>query len=172
MNAVFSAVTDDNNTASLHRQLIDANQAQEILATAQQYAELESLNFTGSVTPSQAWALFHAGHATLVDVRTNEERKFVGYVPEAIHVAWATGTSFNRNPRFVKELENKTNKDQVILLLCRSGNRSAQAAEAAYKAGFTQVYNVLEGFEGDLNSLNQRGTNNGWRFHHLPWVQD
>jgi rhodanese-related sulfurtransferase len=172
MNAVFSAVTDDSNTASLHRQPIDANQAQEILATAQQYAELESLNFTGSVPPSQAWALFHAGHATLVDVRTNEERKFVGYVPEVIHVAWATGTSFNRNPRFVKELENKTNKDQVILLLCRSGNRSAQAAEAAYKAGFTQVYNVLEGFEGDLNSLNQRGTNNGWRFHHLPWVQD
>ncbi len=51
----------------------------------------------------------------LVDVRTNEERKFVGYVPESVHVAWATGTSFNRNPRFLKELESKVGKVKTIL---------------------------------------------------------
>ncbi len=45
---------------------------------------------------------YNKSKAVLVDVRTNEERKFVGYVPESIHVAWATGTSFNRNPRFLK----------------------------------------------------------------------
>ncbi len=105
-------------------------------------------------------------------MRTNEERKFVGYVPESIHVAWATGTLFNRNPRFLKELESKVAKDKTILLLCRSGNRSAQAAEAAFNAGFEHIYNVLEGFEGDLNDQQQRNQKNGWRIHQLPWQQD
>jgi len=89
-----------------------------------------------------------------------------------LHVAWASGTSLNRNPRFVRELEAKTGKDAVVLLLCRSGNRSALAAEAATKAGFTQVYNVLEGFEGEIDAQQRRGGQNGWRFHALPWVQE
>jgi rhodanese-related sulfurtransferase len=59
-----------------------------------------------------------------------------------------------------------------VVLLCRSGKRSAAAAEAAAKAGFTQVYNVLEGFEGDLDSQNQRGDVGGWRYWNLPWQQD
>jgi len=105
-------------------------------------------------------------------VRSAEERKFVGYVPDSLHVAWATGTSLNRNPRFVRELEAKTGKDRVVLLLCRSGNRSALAAEAAAKAGLTQVFNIQEGFEGELDAQQRRGTHNGWRFHGLPWVQD
>ena len=87
-------------------------------------------------------------------------------------MAWASGTSLTRNPRFVRELEAKTGKEAAIVLLCRSGKRSALAAEAAAKAGFTQVFNVLEGFEGDLDEAGQRGTRNGWRFHRLPWLQD
>jgi len=59
-----------------------------------------------------------------------------------------------------------------VLLLCRSGKRSALAAEAATKAGFTSVFNVLEGFEGELNEAQHRGTADGWRFRGLPWVQD
>jgi rhodanese-related sulfurtransferase len=126
----------------------------------------------GSVPPQQAWDLVSKGEAVLVDVRSAEERKFVGHVPGSIHVAWATGTSLTRNPRFVRELEAKTGKDAVVLLLCRSGKRSALAAEAAVKAGFTRVFNVLEGFEGELNERQQRGTADGWRFRGLPWVQD
>jgi rhodanese-related sulfurtransferase len=76
-----------------------------------------------------------------------------------------------RNPRFIKELERKFQKQQTLLLICRSGKRSAQAAEAATKAGFTQVFNVSEGFEGDLSEKNQRGKLGGWRFHQLPWQQ-
>lgn len=123
------------------------------------------------VTPQLAWQLFSSGKAVLVDVRTAEERAFVGYVPDSIHVAWATGTSLTRNPRFVRELEAKTGKDKTILLLCRSGKRSALAAEAAQKAGFTQVFNVLEGFEGELDEQQHRGGSDGWRYHQLPWVQ-
>ncbi len=153
---------------------LNSTQIQEILDRAAQYAIDEELEFAGGVPPKDAWALISAGAAVLVDVRTNEERKFVGHVPAGEHVAWATGTSLNRNPRFVKELEIKlkNNKEQVIVLLCRSGKRSALAAEAAAKAGFTQVYNILEGFEGELNEQQQRGDTGGWRHAHLPWVQD
>jgi len=107
-----------------------------------------------------------------VDVRTAEERKFVGHVPGSLHVAWASGTSLTRNPRFVRELEAKTGKTATILLLCRSGKRSALAAEAAAQAGFTRVFNVLEGFEGEIDSQQHRGGNDGWRLHGLPWIQD
>lgn len=107
-----------------------------------------------------------------MDVRSSEERKFVGHVPQTLHVAWATGTALNRNPRFVKELEARVNKDRPVLLLCRSGKRSALAAEVATRAGFSLAFNILEGFEGDLDERQQRGGVNGWRRHALPWVQD
>jgi len=128
---------------------------------------------TAAVPPRQAWELFNSGQALLVDVRTPEELKFVGRVPGALNVPWATGTSLTRNPRFVRELENKVgDKQRPVLLLCRSGKRSALAAEAAAKAGFTQVRNISEGFEGELDAQQQRGHGDGWRFHGLPWVQD
>ncbi|MDV2441267.1 rhodanese-like domain-containing protein [Acinetobacter gerneri] len=145
---------------------------EEIFNEAKQFAQQHDLNFTGSLSPKQAWKLVESADVVLVDVRTNEERKFVGYIPESVHIAWATGTAFNRNPRFLKELENKVGKDKTILLLCRSGKRSALAAEAAFNAGFQNIYNILEGFEGDLNKNNQRNQINGWKTHQLPWVQD
>ena len=107
-----------------------------------------------------------------MDVRTAEERKFVGHVPDSLHVPWATGTALTRNPRFARELEAKVGKDSTVLLLCRSGKRSALAAEAAAKAGFTHVFNVLEGFEGEIDTDQHRGGSDGWRYRGLPWVQD
>ena len=147
--------------------------AQQLLDGARATAAELGLAYAGSVTPPQAWQLTRSGAAFLVDVRSFEEYKFVGHVPSSLHVPWATGTALNRNPRFVKELEAKVkDKDAIVLLLCRSGNRSALAAEAAHKAGFTNVFNVAEGFEGDLNERLHRGTVNGWRRHDLPWEQD
>jgi len=142
------------------------------LEAARALALSTGLPYAGGIAPPAAWHLFSNGQAVLVDVRSFEERKFVGHVPDNVHVAWATGTSLTRNPRFVRELEAKTGKDVVILLLCRSGKRSALAAEAAAKAGFSRVYNVLEGFEGEHNDQLQRGAADGWRFHGLPWIQD
>ncbi|MDR7377825.1 rhodanese-related sulfurtransferase [Rhodoferax ferrireducens] len=143
------------------------------LESARAVALSTNLPYAGGVSPAAAWRLFEAGAAQLVDVRTFEERKFVGHVPGSAHVAWATGTSLTRNPRFVRELEAKVgSKDATVLLLCRSGKRSAQAAEAAAKAGFTRVFNVLEGFEGEIDGQQHRGAADGWRFHSLPWVQD
>ncbi|AJX35027.1 rhodanese-like domain-containing protein [Burkholderia oklahomensis] len=150
---------------------LEARSTHAVLEAAREAARSAGLPYAGGVSPQDAWALVEAGDARLVDVRTAEERAFVGHVPESLHVAWATGTSLTRNPRFVRELEAKTGKDAVVLLLCRSGNRSALAAEAAAKAGFTQVFNVLEGFEGDLDDAGHRGATNGWRLHGLPWKQ-
>jgi rhodanese-related sulfurtransferase len=130
------------------------------------------LPYAGGVPPQLAWELFSAVEASLVDVRTAEERKFVGHVPGSLHVAWATGTALTRNPRFARELEAKVGKHATIFLLCRSGKRSHLAAEAAAKVGFTRVFNVLEGFEGDLDTNQHRGGHDGWRHHGLPWVQD
>ncbi|WP_157264343.1 rhodanese-like domain-containing protein [Azohydromonas aeria] len=143
-----------------------------VLEETRRLAHRTGLAYAGGVLPPQAWALAQSGHATLVDVRSAEERKFVGLVPGSLHVAWATGTALTRNPRFTRELEAKVRKDQPLLLLCRSGKRSVLAAEAAAKAGFALAFNVLEGFEGDLDAGQQRGRADGWRFHGLPWVQD
>lgn len=146
------------------------------LEQARGQALSRQLPYAGGVTPDIAWTLAQNGDAVLVDVRSAEERKFVGHVPGSVHVAWASGTSLTRNPRFVRELETKLapagGKHAVVLLLCRSGKRSALAAEAAHKAGFTNVFNVLEGFEGELDANQRRGLLDGWRFRSLPWVQD
>jgi rhodanese-related sulfurtransferase len=148
----------------------------EVLERVRSAAEQAGLPFAGAVAPAAAWKLVQDGDAVLVDVRSAEERKFVGHVPESLHVPWATGTALTRNPRFVRELEAKLaaheGKQAVVLLLCRSGKRSALAAEAATKAGFAHVFNVLEGFEGEIDAAGHRGGSDGWRFRHLPWVQD
>lgn len=143
-----------------------------VLEQARSRAAAQGLRYAGAVPPVQAWQLAQSGNAVLVDVRSAEERKFVGHIPGVLHVAWATGTSLTRNPRFERELEAKLGKDKTILLLCRSGKRSALAAEAITKVGFRDVFNVEEGFEGDLNERQQRGSLGGWRRHGLPWVQD
>ncbi len=132
----------------------------------------QAIAFAGSVAPAQAWELVSQQAAVLLDVRTAEERKFVGYVPGSLHLPWLLGTAMQTNPRFARELESKIPKDAVILLLCRSGARAASAASAASRAGFLNAYSVLEGFEGDLDEQGHRGSRNGWRFHGLPWVQD
>ena len=144
----------------------------ELLARARSRATADGLGYAGSLYPPEAWALLQAGAATLVDVRSAEELKFVGRVPDSLHVAWQTGPTLVRNPRFLRELESRAGRDGVLVLLCRSGKRSAAAAAAATAAGFAQEFNVLEGFEGDLDAHRQRGESGGWRLWGLPWVQD
>jgi rhodanese-related sulfurtransferase len=155
-------VTDISNLLAL----------KEVVASA----ATQGLSYAGIVSPPQAWELVQQGLALLVDVRTAEERKFVGHVPGSAHVPWATGTAMSRNPRFVRELgaliAKQAQPPVTVLLICRSGKRSALAAQEAAKAGLARVFNVAEGFEGDLDAAQQRGRSNGWRFHGLPWVQD
>jgi rhodanese-related sulfurtransferase len=153
-------------------QATQTNPLIDVLRGCEQSAKEAGLPYSGQVPPTLAWDLVAGEHAMLVDVRTAEERKFVGHVPQSLHVPWATGTALTRNPRFARELEAKVGKDKVILLLCRSGKRSALAAEVAAKAGFAHVFNILEGFEGEIDQAQHRGGQDGWRFRGLPWIQD
>lgn len=146
--------------------------ALDSLQRVREEAAAAGWRYAGGVLPELAWQLFHEGRAVLVDVRTPEELSYVGRIPEAVQVAWATGTAQVRNPRFVRELESKVPKDAVVLFLCRSGKRSAAAAEAATRAGYGSAFNVLEGFEGELDEHQRRGGVGGWRRRGLPWIQD
>jgi len=142
------------------------------LEEARLAALAEGREYAGDVDPRTAWNLAESGAAVIVDVRSAEERKFVGRVPQSLHVPWATGLELVRNPRFVEELEAAVPKDVPILFLCRSGRRSISTAVAATHAGYRHAYNVVEGFEGDLDGQGRRGGSNGWRFRGLPWQQD
>lgn len=145
---------------------------QSVLKRAQTRARNAAERFAGTLSSKEAWKLFDAGEAVLVDVRTEEELAFVGRVPQAIHVPWATLPGMRPNPDFLSDLEDEVaDKAMPVLFLCRSGQRSAAAAAAATAAGYDHAYNIAEGFEGALNDEQHRGTAGGWRFHRLPWVQ-
>ena len=62
-------------------------------------------------------------------------------------------------------------EDTTVLMLCRSGARSMNAAIELKKNGFSNVINIAEGFEGALDKNQHRGNIGGWRFHNLPWEQ-
>jgi len=144
----------------------------DLLERARQRAQAARMPFAGQLYPSEAWSLLQNRKAVLIDVRTAEELKFVGRVPETLHIAWKFWPGMVQNDQFVQEVESAVSKDSVVLLLCRSGVRSVAAADALTKAGYANAFNVLEGFEGELDGNHQRGKSNGWRNAGLPWIQD
>ncbi len=129
------------------------------------------LGYAGEVAPGLAWQLVQSGQATLVDVRTAEELHWVGRVPGALHVEWASGREQVRNERFLEQLAALVPQDRQVLFLCRSGVRSVAAAKAATQAGYRSAWNILQGFEGPADTQKQRGRIGGWRSAGLPWQQ-
>ena len=141
------------------------------------------MSYAGDITPGEAWKILSENpEAVLVDVRTDAEWKFVG-VPDVsslgrdvIFIEWnrSNGT---RNENFVADLvaagiqaSPEGTGDRPVIFLCRSGNRSIGTAEAATAAGIGPSYNVLDGFEGNLDEHKHRG-GTGWRALGLPWTQ-
>ena len=123
--------------------------------------------------PAQAYKLLRAQKdAILIDVRSEVEFLFVGHAEAAIHIPWYQEPGWEINPDFIETLRQAVgHHERPILFICRNGNRSQEAGKAAEQHGFTQVYNVLNGFEGDLDESNRRGLLNGWRYEDLPWEQ-
>ncbi|WAJ45832.1 rhodanese-like domain-containing protein [Mycobacterium sp. Aquia_216] len=135
------------------------------------------MSYAGDITPLEAWKLLSDNpQAVLVDVRTDAEWRFVG-VPDlsslgrdAVFIEWNT-SSGQRNQNFLAELKDRLPAESgPVVFLCRSGNRSIGAAETATDAGIAPSYNVLDGFEGNLDALGHRGES-GWRAVGLPWKQ-
>ncbi|WP_338074445.1 rhodanese-like domain-containing protein [Hydrogenophaga crocea] len=117
-----------------------------------------------------AWRWVQEGRAVLVDVRTDAEREWVGFVPEALPVAWKQWPGMAPNPAFDEQVRAAAQGGKPLLMLCRSGVRSIAAAQRATVLGL-QAYNILEGFEGDPDEHAHRGSRGGWRRRGLPWRQ-
>ncbi len=130
------------------------------------------------INPLEAQALLtEQPSARLIDVRSKMEFDYVGHTIVAIHVPWKEFPSWDENPNFCDNVQKALEAsgidglDTPVLMLCRSGVRSKNAGNTLIKEGFGQVYNVLEGFEGDKDDSNHRGTLGGWRFRGLAWEQ-
>jgi rhodanese-related sulfurtransferase len=106
----------------------------------------------------------------LIDVRSDAEREWVGFVPGAVALAWKQWPGMAPNPHFDAGIKAAA-AGKKALLLCRSGVRSVAAARRATELG-VQAYNILEGFEGDPDASGQRGKTGGWRMRGLPWRQN
>lgn len=145
----------------------------EILTTAQQRARSSGVPYAGALSPDEAFEVLElAPGSKLIDVRSRAELELVGEIPGAIHVEWMTYPSWHPNPHFLNQLKQTVDMEGLNLFICRNGHRSHKAAEAANLAGHQDCYNVLEGFEGDLNQVgSHRGELNGWKARGLPWTQ-
>lgn len=136
------------------------------------------MSYAGDITPEEAWKVLDDNpDAVLVDCRTEAEWRFVG-VPDltslsrdVVFVEW-NRTDGSHNDAFVDDLTaaGVTPGQRPVVFLCRSGNRSIGAAEAATEAGIGPSYNILDGFEGNLDERRHRGAT-GWKAVGLPWVQ-
>ena len=134
-----------------------------------------------TISPQEAWEIMQKEPRTvMIDVRSDMEFLFVGHPVGAIHIPWIDYPDWRLNPDFVTEVRKlvlggicyeKPNSGVPILLICRSGKRSLEAGHLLIKEGFCDVYNVAEGFEGELDERHHRSTLGGWRFHGLPWEQ-
>ena len=134
-----------------------------------------------SLNPKQAWQLIQDEPRALpIDVRSNMEFLFIGHPVGAISIPWIDEPDWIVNPNFAAEirklilggLDHRSDGHNVpIVLICRSGKRSMEAGECLLNAGFHDVYNVEDGFEGELDQHHHRSTLAGWRFEGLPWEQ-
>jgi rhodanese-related sulfurtransferase len=145
------------------------------------------------LTPQEAMQRMQsAGDKTLfLDVRTRAEVSYLGmptiadanvpYMELSEWYAWdETRNAYKVEPNndFVTEVtrrlaEKKLSRDDTIILICRSGDRTSKAADLLASQGFTKVYSIPEGYEGDLakdgDKAGQRAIN-GWKNDGLPWT--
>lgn len=144
----------------------------ELLTAARQRAAEMKVPFAGSLTPGEAHELLGlAPTAKIVDVRARAEWDFVGRIPGAAEIQFLSYPDNAPNALFASQVEAIGGKDAMLLFICRAGGRSKAAASSLAAAGFSQCYDVLEGFEGDKNGAGHRNTVGGWRAAGLPWVQ-
>ncbi len=112
--------------------------------------------YAGDVSPQLAYKWWQSGEAVLIDVRTDAEREWVGFIPESVPLAWTQWPGMAANNAFDDGLRAAVPPGKKVVLLCRSGVRSIAAARRATALGM-EAYNILEGFEGDPDEKAQRG---------------
>jgi rhodanese-related sulfurtransferase len=141
------------------------------------------------VTAREAYEKWKAapGRVTILDVRTPEEFMFVGHADMALNIAVAAQAyKWDANkkqfpmrplPDFVARVQQVAKPDDTLLVMCRSGGRSAMAVNLLAAAGFKNVYNITDGMEGDPvkdpdSVFRGQRLVNGWKNSGLPWTYD
>ncbi len=132
-----------------------------------------------TISASDAWKLCQQDPRTLlIDVRSSMEYLFVGHPQGAVHIPWIDEPDWVINKDFATEIRKlllggsaDSSHEVAIVLICRSGNRSAEAGALLVDEGLKNIYNIEHGFEGKLDDDHHRSTLGGWRYHQLPWEQ-
>jgi rhodanese-related sulfurtransferase len=139
------------------------------------------------VTSLEAYLMWRGKpkEVTILDVRTPEEYSFVGHPDMAVNVPVLLFNAkfdpekkaygMDANPEFVAQVSKRLGKNDTILVLCRSGQRAATAVNLLAKEGFTNAYNIVDSFEGDMlndpeSVFNGKRMKNGWKNYGLPWT--
>lgn len=140
------------------------------------------------VTAQEAYDLWRADpeRVKVLDVRMVEEYVFIGHAAGAVNVPVALPKyewhpdrrkyGFEINPDFIDHVKAVLKPDDTIVAMCRSGGRSAAAINRLAKAGFTNIYNIIDGFEGDTvddpeSVYHGKRMKNGWK-NSAPWTYD
>jgi rhodanese-related sulfurtransferase len=140
------------------------------------------------VTAAQAYAMWKADpqRIKVLDVRMVEEYVFLGHAEAAVNIPvafpkyeWHADKrkyGFEINPDFIDHVKAVFKPDDTIVAMCRSGGRSAAAINMLAKAGFVNMYNIIDGFEGDtVNDPESvfcgKRMKNGWK-NSAPWTYD
>ncbi|MCP1120439.1 rhodanese-like domain-containing protein [Robbsia andropogonis] len=154
-----------------------ADTAAAILARGTNRGKEAGLSYAGALTPDEAFGLLQlTPEALLVDVRTLAELTWVGQpdIPrdQYAHIEWNRWPGGARNDAFIEMLRGACGAlgaDRPVLMLCRSAVRSKAAGQLAAAHGFSHVFDVLEGFEGDKDTAGHRKSVGGWCWRGLPW---
>ncbi|MBL7004989.1 MAG: rhodanese-like domain-containing protein [Gammaproteobacteria bacterium] len=134
-----------------------------------------------NLMPSDAYELIqNTPKCIFIDVRSKMEYQFVGHPIGSINIPWIDAPDWLKNPNFGTDVRSLSLGGLIrnnefggipLILICRSGVRSLDAGLELYKQGVRNIYNVIDGFEGDLDENHHRGTLGGWRHEGLPWEQ-
>ena len=139
------------------------------------------------VTAKEAYEMWSAdkNKIKILDVRTPEEYVFVGHPSMAYNIpfqlfnykmaVWNKGPLMMANPNFIAEVGQKFKTSDTIVVICRSGNRSAAAVNALASAGYKNAYSVTDGFQGDrvkdpASPVYGKRFKNGWKNADIPWT--
>jgi len=141
------------------------------------------------VTAQEAYEMWKADteQVKIVDVRTPEEYYFIGHAEMARNIPvgfvkyqWNADNKepvFVPNADFISSINSQYSPDNILLLICRSGGRSALAVNALAQAGLENVYNIIDGTEGDMvkdpdSAYDGKRMKNGWKNSGTPWTYE
>jgi len=156
-------------------------------AVKQQLPERKQTTLGLYVTAKEAYEKWKAApdQVKIIDVRTPEEYAFIGHPEKVWNIPFAfvtyqrkdgkTEHGVKMNDDFVTEVKKIAGSNDTLLLMCRSGDRSAKAVNQLAEAGFKNAYTITDGMEGDkvadpANVYHGKRMKNGWRNSGVPWI--